>query len=149
MTDHVIAPPALSAVPVAGGGLFPVRRIYCVGRNYAAHAREMGMDAREPPFFFAKPADAVRPLGGEISFPRATQNLHHEVELVVALKDSGADVPVSAALDLVFGYRRWASPQTPSPAAWRKSPPYWAASPAPIELSATSSRTRTRRGCWG
>ena len=104
MTDHVIAPPALSAVPVAGGGLFPVRRIYCVGRNYAAHAREMGMDAREPPFFFAKPADAVRPLGGEISFPRATQNLHHEVELVVALKDSGADVPVSAALDLVFGY---------------------------------------------
>jgi fumarylpyruvate hydrolase len=104
MTHDVIAPPALSAVPVAGGGSFPVRRIYCVGRNYAAHAREMGMDAREPPFFFAKPADAVRPLGGEISFPRATQNLHHEVELVVVLKGGGADVPVSAALDLVFGY---------------------------------------------
>lgn len=104
MTDHVIAPPVVSAVPVVGGGAFPVRRIYCVGRNYAAHAREMGMDAREPPFFFAKPADAVRPLGGEISFPRATQNLHHEVELVVALKGGGADVPVSAALDLVFGY---------------------------------------------
>lgn len=104
MTDHVIAPPAVSAVPVVGGGAFPVRRIYCVGRNYAAHAREMGMDAREPPFFFAKPADAVRPLGGEISFPRATQNLHHEVELVVALKGDGADVSVSAALDLVFGY---------------------------------------------
>lgn len=104
MTDHVIAPPVVSAVPVVGGGAFPVHRIYCVGRNYAAHAREMGMDAREPPFFFAKPADAVRPLGGEISFPRATQNLHHEVELVVALKGGGADVPVSAALDLVLGY---------------------------------------------
>lgn len=104
MTQFVIASPATPCVPVADGGLFPVRRIYCVGRNYAAHAREMGGDTREPPFFFTKPADAVRPLGGEIAFPRATQNLHHEVELVVALKAGGADVPVSEALDLVLGY---------------------------------------------
>lgn len=84
---------------------FPVHRIYCVGRNYAEHAREMGADpAREPPFFFCKPADAVVASGSTIPYPLATQNLHHEVELVVALKSGGMQIKPDTALDLVFGY---------------------------------------------
>jgi fumarylpyruvate hydrolase len=85
-------------------GLFPVRRIYCVGRNYAAHRREMGGDDREPPFFFAKPADAVAPPGVAVPYPPRTGNFHHEVELVVALGAGGADVPIERALELVLGY---------------------------------------------
>lgn len=105
MTDYVLAPPAQAAVPVEGtSALFPVRRIYCVGRNYAAHRREMGGDDRDPPFFFAKPADAVVIPGGAVPYPPRTANLHHEIELVVALKGGGANVPVESALDLVFGY---------------------------------------------
>jgi fumarylpyruvate hydrolase len=104
MTDYVIAAPVQTAVPVAGGGLFPVRRVFCVGRNYAAHAREMGSDPdREPPFFFCKPADAIV-IDGEVKYPPATENLHHEMELVVAIGVAGEDVAVSDALDLVFGY---------------------------------------------
>ena len=97
---------AIPTVPVAGEALvFPVRRIYCVGRNYAAHAREMGADpTREDPFFFTKPADAIVPDGASLPFPSATQNLHHEFELVVALGSGGAKVPVDRALDLVYGY---------------------------------------------
>ena len=93
-------------VPVAGEALvFPVRRIYCVGRNYAAHAREMGADpTREDPFFFCKPADAIVQDGATIPYPPATKNLHHEFELVVALKSGGSGVPVAKALDLVYGY---------------------------------------------
>ncbi|WP_207484854.1 fumarylacetoacetate hydrolase family protein [Arenibaculum pallidiluteum] len=84
---------------------FPVRRIYCVGRNYAAHAREMGHDPdREPPFFFLKPADAIVPDGGTMPYPPATADLHHEIELVVALARGGRDVPAEHAMDLVFGY---------------------------------------------
>jgi len=97
----------LPSLPVIGSDeLFPIRRVYCVGRNYAAHAREMGHDPnREPPFFFCKPADAVVLAdGGRIPFPSATSNLHHEVELVVALQSGGTDIPESAALDCVFGY---------------------------------------------
>jgi fumarylpyruvate hydrolase len=91
-------------VPVSGGGLFPVRRVFCVGRNYAAHAREMGSDPdREPPFFFCKPADAVV-TGEEVKYPSATENLHHEMELVVAIGAAGEDVAVRDALELVFGY---------------------------------------------
>jgi fumarylpyruvate hydrolase len=83
---------------------FPVRRIFCVGRNYADHAREMGHDPdREPPFFFAKPSDAAV-LGGTMSFPVKTADLHHEVELVVALGGGGADVAAADALGLVFGH---------------------------------------------
>ncbi|MDO8381126.1 fumarylacetoacetate hydrolase family protein [Phenylobacterium sp.] len=105
MTDYVLAPPAQAAVPVEGSSaLFPVRRVYCVGRNYAAHRREMGGDDRDPPFFFAKPADALVPPGGGVPYPPRTANLHHEIELVVALKGGGANVPVEAALDLVYGY---------------------------------------------
>ncbi|HKR89293.1 MAG TPA: fumarylacetoacetate hydrolase family protein [Phenylobacterium sp.] len=81
-----------------------MRRVLCVGRNYAAHRREMGGDDRDPPFFFAKPADAVVPPGGQVAFPPKTQNLHYEVELVVALGAGGADVSVGRALDLVLGY---------------------------------------------
>jgi fumarylpyruvate hydrolase len=83
---------------------FPVRRILCVGRNYAAHRREMGGDDPDPPFFFSKPADAVAPSGADIPYPPATSELHHEVELVAALGAGGSDVAVGDALGLVFGY---------------------------------------------
>jgi fumarylpyruvate hydrolase len=102
----VIPPAAQPTVEVAGSGLrFPVHRIYCVGRNYAAHAREMGMDpAREPPFFFAKPADAVVANGTPVPYPPRTANLHHEIELVVAIGSGGRDIPLERALAHVFGY---------------------------------------------
>ena len=108
---YVVTPPATVGVPVHGtGDLFPVRRIFCVGRNYAAHAREMGHDPdREPPFFFTKPADAIVICADpknptKVAYPPATKNLHHEMELVVAMKSGGADIPVDKALDHVFGY---------------------------------------------
>ena len=84
---------------------FPVRRIYCIGRNYGAHAREMGHDPdREPPFWFAKPADAIVPSGAVIDYPPRTENLHHEIELVVAIGKAGQDVAVRDALEHVCGY---------------------------------------------
>ncbi|HUF81875.1 MAG TPA: fumarylacetoacetate hydrolase family protein [Burkholderiales bacterium] len=94
------------ALPVAeSNDVFPVGRIYCVGRNYAEHAREMGHDPeREPPFFFMKPADAIVPTGATIPFPRMTKDLHHEIEMIVAIGKEGADIPVERALDHVFGY---------------------------------------------
>jgi fumarylpyruvate hydrolase len=105
MSEYVFDPPARPAVPVEGSAaLFPVRRILCVGRNYAAHRREMGGDDPDPPFFFAKPADAVVPPGRHPAYPSATQNLHHEIELVAALGTGGADVPPERALELVLGY---------------------------------------------
>ena len=107
----VFPPHQLAVLPVAGSAeLFPVRRIYCVGRNYADHAREMGAtdqaEGREPPFFFMKPGDAVVSGTGEISvaYPPVTQNLHHEVELIVALGAGGANLTVDAAKGLIFGY---------------------------------------------
>ena len=85
--------------------MVPVRRIFCVGQNYAAHAREMGGDpTREPPFFFAKPADALVAGGGDTPYPSRTTNLHHEIELVVTLHKGGASIPAAQALDHVFGY---------------------------------------------
>lgn len=106
MTRYAITPPAEVTVPVQGrDALFPVRRIYCVGRNYAEHALEMGADPnREPPFFFSKPRDAIVANGGDIPFPPATTNLQHEVELVVAIGQGGQDIPESAALSHVYGY---------------------------------------------
>ena len=99
-----LPPPVLIQVKGEAGG-FPVRRIYCVGRNYADHVREMGGDPqREPPFFFGKPRDAAVPGGGPVAYPPATANLHHEVELVVALGRGGRDIPVDEALDCVYGY---------------------------------------------
>jgi fumarylpyruvate hydrolase len=100
----------LPAVPAVGGNqLFPVRHIYCVGRNYAEHAKEMGGDAtKEPPFFFTKPADAVVPVVppavGRVAYPMATRNLHYELELVVAIGKSGANVAAGDAQALIFGY---------------------------------------------
>lgn len=106
MSEFVITAPATPSVAVAGSSArFPVRRVFCVGRNYAAHAREMGSDPnREPPFFFTKPADAVVPAGGAVPYPPSTGDLHHEIELVVALGAGGADIAPERALDLVWGY---------------------------------------------
>jgi len=103
---YVFPVPTVPAVPIVGSeSSFPVRRIYCVGRNYAEHAREMGFDPdREAPFFFAKPADAVVASGATIPYALATQNLHHEIELVVAIGKEGVDITQQAALDHVYGY---------------------------------------------
>jgi fumarylpyruvate hydrolase len=103
----LLAFPAAPAVtiPIQGSKAhFPVRRVLCVGRNYAAHSREMGGDAREPPFFFAKPADAVTAGDGEIAYPLATSDLHHEIELVIALGGPGERLTPESALGAVFGY---------------------------------------------
>ena len=102
----VIPPTPQPAVEVIGtDARFPVHRVYCVGRNYAAHAREMGMDPeREPPFFFSKPADAVVANGTPVPYPPRTANLHHEIELVVAIGTGGRDIPLASALAHVFGY---------------------------------------------
>ncbi len=104
MSDYVIPLPPVASVPVQGGGLFPVRRIFCVGRNYAEHVREMGGDVREPPFFFTKPADAVVTGGAAMPYPTHTADLHHEMELVAAIGTGGADIPVVRALSHVWGY---------------------------------------------
>jgi len=106
MTEFVITAPETASVAVAGSSArFPVRRVFCVGRNYAAHAREMGSDPnREPPFFFTKPADAVVPASGAVPYPPSTNDMHHEIELVVALKAGGKDIDAAQALDLVWGY---------------------------------------------
>jgi fumarylpyruvate hydrolase len=102
----VFPPPAQAAVAIVGRSeRFPLHRIYCVGRNYAAHAREMGKDPdREPPFFFAKPADAVVANGATIPFPTRTADLHHEIELVVAIGTGGTNIDAAQALQHVFGY---------------------------------------------
>jgi fumarylpyruvate hydrolase len=104
--SFVIPPsPQPSAEIVGSDERFPVRRIYCVGRNYAKHAREMGMDPdREPPFFFSKPADAVVANGTPVPYPPRTANLHHELELVVAIGSGGSDIPLDSALAHVYGY---------------------------------------------
>lgn len=106
MTDFAIDPPVQASVAIAGSDKrFPVRRIFCVGRNYAAHAREMGHDPdRDPPFFFTKPADAVVDDGATIPYPPLTENLHFEGELVVAIGKAGAGIKAEAALDHIWGY---------------------------------------------
>jgi fumarylpyruvate hydrolase len=108
--SHVIAAPASASVPVTGaaGATFPVHRIYCVGRNYVEHAKEMGFTGREPPFFFMKPADAVLPVAegevGRMPYPSLTKDLHHEVELVVAIGTGGRAIPAADAMRHVWGY---------------------------------------------
>lgn len=103
--DICFSIPDRPSVPVADANMmFPVRRIFCVGRNYAEHAREMGGDGAEPPFFFTKPADAVVPIGADIAFPPRTANLHHEIELVIAIGKGGSAIARASALDHVFGY---------------------------------------------
>ena len=108
--NYVFQPEAQVTVPIAGSdALFPVRRIYCVGRNYAAHAREMGFDPdREPPFFFCKPANAIVVASPgqtvSINYPSQSSDFQHEIELVVAIGKGGRDIPVDAAREHVFGY---------------------------------------------
>ena len=106
MSTYLFPVPAVPSLTVRGVNLqFPVRRIYCVGRNYAEHAKEMGFEPdREAPFFFAKPADAVVPDGATIPYALATGNLHHEMELVVAIGKPGVNIPRERALDHVYGY---------------------------------------------
>src|SRR5437588_5641831 len=102
---YVVPPPLQPAIAVAGTEKkFPVRRIWCVGRNYEEHIREMGHDVRDPPFFFAKPADALVPDGGTVAYPPLTKDMHHEVELVVALKSGGRNVKLEEASDCIYGY---------------------------------------------
>ncbi|UQS88558.1 fumarylacetoacetate hydrolase family protein [Pseudomonas chlororaphis subsp. piscium] len=107
---YVVTPPAITALPINGSrDTFPVRRVYCVGRNYAAHAREMGFDPdREPPFFFCKPADAVVPVQNgqtlELAYPAETSNYHYEIELVVAIGKGGRDISREQANEHVWGY---------------------------------------------
>jgi fumarylpyruvate hydrolase len=105
-TSYAIAAPVVTTIAVVGtDATFPVSRVFCVGRNYAEHAVEMGHDPdREPPFFFMKPANAVVPSGSRLPFPTQTRDLHHEVELVVALGEGGRDIDVDKALNHVFGY---------------------------------------------
>jgi fumarylpyruvate hydrolase len=103
--DYVIPPPPQAAIAVAGTQKkFPVRRIWCVGRNYEEHIREMGHDVRDPPFFFSKPPDAIVPDGGQAPYPPLTKDMHHEVELVVALKSGGRNIKADRALDCIYGY---------------------------------------------
>jgi fumarylpyruvate hydrolase len=103
---YALPPIALPTVEVAGTDeRFPVHRIYCVGRNYADHVREMGSDPkRDPPIFFSKPADAVVANGAPVPYPPQTKNLHHEIDLVVAIGRGGRDILVAGALEHVFGY---------------------------------------------
>ena len=107
--NFVVAQPAVVAVPVAGSDQkFPVRRIYCVGRNYVEHAKEMGFTGREPPFFFMKPTDAILyiPSGttGEMPYPQATNNLHYEMEMVVAIGKQGKNIKKEDAEKYIYGY---------------------------------------------
>lgn len=106
MTQYALATWELPALPIAGStAQFPVRHIFCVGRNYAEHVKEMGGDAaKEPPCFFTKAADAVVPGGGKVRYPLGTNNLHHEIELVVAIGAEGENLRVDDALHCIFGY---------------------------------------------
>lgn len=104
-TNFVIPQLTQPQIPVAGTSqVFPVRRIWCVGRNYLDHIRELGNDERQPPFFFAKHADMVAPEGARVPYPSLTKDLQHEVEFIVALKSGGANIDAKSALDHVYGY---------------------------------------------
>jgi fumarylpyruvate hydrolase len=107
--EYIFEPQAPVTVPVVGGGVYPVRRIYCVGRNYAAHIREMGFDPeREPPFFFCKPTDSIvvatPEAPAEIPYPSETSDYHFEIELVAAIGRTGRNIPVEQANDYIYGY---------------------------------------------
>lgn len=109
MSEYVITPPPTVSVPVVGRAeRFPVHRIYCVGRNYEEHAKEMGFTGREPPFFFLKPADAIVVADAgqtaNVPYPSLTKNLHHEIELVAAIGTGGKNIEAADALKHVFGY---------------------------------------------
>ena len=104
MSDFIIPPhPRASAAVMSSEKRFPVRRIFCVGRNYGAHAREMGFSDKEPPFFFTKPADALVETGSTIPYPPLTEDLHHEIELVLAVSKSGANISTEDAMAHIWG----------------------------------------------
>ena len=102
--NYVIPAPPQPTIAVSGGKRFPVRRVWCVGRNYIEHIREMGQDERAPPFFFAKPADAIVGDGATVPYPPLTKDVHFEVELVVAMKGGGRNIDAKRANDLIYGY---------------------------------------------
>jgi len=105
MTDYVFPPPVTPSLAVMGSAArFPIRRVWCVGRNYLAHVRELGNDTREPPFFFSKQPDMVVPEGGVVRYPSLTENFQYEVELVVALKAGGENIPEDETDGLIFGH---------------------------------------------
>ncbi|MFM0203265.1 fumarylacetoacetate hydrolase family protein [Paraburkholderia fungorum] len=106
MSEYSVTPPTITSVAVSGStSRFPVRRVFCVGRNYADHAREMGANPdRDPPFFFSKPADAVVPASGVLPYPPLTADLHHEIELVIAIGKEGKAIAPENALEYVWGY---------------------------------------------
>ncbi len=106
---YIFTPADVASLPVVGSPeRFPVHRIYCVGRNYEEHAKEMGFTGREPPFFFLKPADALLPVEagttGEMPYPTLTSNLHHEIELVVAIGKAGKNIRAADAAEYIYGY---------------------------------------------
>jgi fumarylpyruvate hydrolase len=104
--SYIVGPPPVTSLPIIGSAQrFPVRRVFCIGRNYAEHAREMGMSVdKSTPLFFCKPADAVVSDGGDVAYPQATHDLHHEVEMVVALGAGGRDLTPEQAEALIWGY---------------------------------------------
>ena len=104
MSFVIPAPPPASVEVTGTDDRFPVRRIYCIGRNYLAHRKEMGHDDRKPPFYFQKPADALLETGGEFPYPTLSENVHFEIELVVAIAKGGTDISIENALDHVYGY---------------------------------------------
>ena len=104
MSFVIPAPPPASVEVTGTNDRFPVRRIYCIGRNYLAHRKEMGHDDRKPPFYFQKPADALLETGGEFPYPTLSENVHFEIELVVAIAKGGTDISIENALDHVYGY---------------------------------------------
>jgi fumarylpyruvate hydrolase len=148
MSDLVIPAPPTPTLPVEGGGRFPVRRILCVGRNYAAHRAEMGHDDREPPFFFSKPADAVVPPGGEVPYPSATADLHHEIELVLALSGGGAGCSGGgrAVAGVRLRGRRRPDPPRPAGRSEAKGQPWDAAKG--FDASAPTGVIRRAAGAW-
>jgi fumarylpyruvate hydrolase len=104
MSEYIFPPQPQAKADIYGDDRsFPVRRIFCVGRNYAAHAREMGFDDREPPFFFSKPADALVQTGAHIPYPPITSNFHYEIELVLGIGKDGANIPIDKAFDHIWG----------------------------------------------
>ena len=104
--SYAITPPTIPSLPILGSDQrFPVRRVFCIGRNYAEHAREMGATVdKDTPMFFCKPADAIVTDGADVPYPQATKDLHHEVEMVVALGAGGRDIPLDKAASLIWGY---------------------------------------------
>jgi len=104
MSFVIPAPPPASVEVTGTNDRFPVRRIYCIGRNYLAHRKEMGHDDRKPPFYFQKPADALLETGGDFPYPSQSENVHFEIELVVAIAKGGVNISIEDALDHVYGY---------------------------------------------